>query len=289
MANRFVWISSIVMAVVVVICAWLFTHSPIRDLGTIAASAVAIVYCASENMMNVDYSVVAPYDTEGFAVATWVSKQGGDRYHAWIFGSSASAVYVSRLHGCVLEPLSQQMEEAYLNTLHLKEGRKFQSSNPLQSMKEAISALSPKSEPLVQPTKTHTHSHDDFGDKTLCDGGDARFSLGKKRALQELFDKEIRNGVNKKEHTRALVAVQCGELLAESYAGWLNMTAESALLGWSMTKSVTSALVGIAIRKKLLNLDDLIDLDKDGNLEEESIRLRHLLHMVDGLDYNEVR
>jgi CubicO group peptidase (beta-lactamase class C family) len=87
--------------------------------------------------------------------------------------------------------------------------------------------------------------------------------------------------------TRAIVVIHRGKLVAERYmAGY---TAETPLLSWSMAKSVTQALVGIAVRR------GLVDIDKPmGNTHWRSddpraaIPWRAWLNMVDGQKYSEI-
>lgn len=54
-------------------------------------------------------------------------------------------------------------------------------------------------------------------------------------------------------HTRAIVVMKAGRIIAERYADGIGP--ETQLLGFSMTKSVTSALTGILVRQGKLKLD----------------------------------
>ena len=84
---------------------------------------------------------------------------------------------------------------------------------------------------------------------------------------------------------RAMVVVQGGRIVAERYAS--GFSAESPLLGWSMTKTVTAAIVGTLIR------DGRLALDQDGlrefwaNDARSEITLADLMAMSSGLEFNE--
>jgi len=84
---------------------------------------------------------------------------------------------------------------------------------------------------------------------------------------------------------RAVVVVQGGRIVAERYAD--GFSAESPLLGWSMTKTVTAAIVGTLIR------DGRLALDQDGLRDiwagdaRSEITLADLLSMSSGLEFNE--
>jgi CubicO group peptidase (beta-lactamase class C family) len=57
-----------------------------------------------------------------------------------------------------------------------------------------------------------------------------------------------------RRRTRALVVVHGGRIVAERYAPGFDAT--MPLIGWSMAKMATNALVGIAVQNGKLNLTD---------------------------------
>ncbi len=88
--------------------------------------------------------------------------------------------------------------------------------------------------------------------------------------------------------TRALLVVQHGIIVAEAYAP--DITAQTRLVSWSMAKSITQALVGVAVG------DGSVDIDQAmGNPRWQSgdprgaITWRQWLNMTDGLAYREMR
>ncbi|OJF97321.1 serine hydrolase domain-containing protein [Pararhizobium antarcticum] len=84
---------------------------------------------------------------------------------------------------------------------------------------------------------------------------------------------------------RATVVVRGGRIIAETYGDGFSQA--TPLLGWSMTKSVTAALVGLRIRDGRMALD-ATDLVAEWRGDARStITLSDLLAMQSGLDFNE--
>lgn len=69
------------------------------------------------------------------------------------------------------------------------------------------------------------------------------------KALDAAFSEP---GPEKPRKTRAVIVVYDGRLIAERYAPGFNK--DMPLLGWSMSKSVTNALVGILVRQNRLEI-----------------------------------
>ena len=84
---------------------------------------------------------------------------------------------------------------------------------------------------------------------------------------------------------RAIVVVKDGRIIAEQYGkGFSHAT---PLLGWSMTKSVTAALVGLRIRDGQMALDRTELLPQWRNDQRRRISLADLMAMQSGLQFNE--
>ncbi len=93
-----------------------------------------------------------------------------------------------------------------------------------------------------------------------------------------------------KEHpvrTRAVIVLYDGQIVAERYAP--GYSKETRLLGWSMTKSVTSALIGILVRQGKLDvhLPAPVPEWKAAGDPRGKITLDQLLHMNSGLEFQE--
>lgn len=86
--------------------------------------------------------------------------------------------------------------------------------------------------------------------------------------------------------TNAVVVVHRGRIVYERYrAPW---TPDGAHLGWSMSKSVTSVLTGIAVKQGLVSTSDSI-CDHLGDLPEAScqVTVQDLLDMASGFQWRE--
>lgn len=87
--------------------------------------------------------------------------------------------------------------------------------------------------------------------------------------------------------TRAVVVLHKGRIAAERYAPGFGK--DTALIGWSMTKSVMNALVGVMVKEGRLSLDGPLPVPEwQGPGDPRSrITMDHLLHMSSGLIFNE--
>lgn len=103
-------------------------------------------------------------------------------------------------------------------------------------------------------------------------------------ALDEAFAEP---GPNPTRRTRAMVVVHDGEIVAERYAAGYGR--ESALAGWSMTKSAVNALVGVLVHDGKLALDAPLEVPEWSAPDDarRAITLRQLLHMSSGLRFSE--
>ena len=85
--------------------------------------------------------------------------------------------------------------------------------------------------------------------------------------------------------TRAVVVVHDGAIVAERYAPGFDKT--TRLLGWSMTKSVTSALVGVLVGRGELDVKAPAPLNEWAGDARKDITLDQLLRMSSGLEFEE--
>jgi CubicO group peptidase (beta-lactamase class C family) len=90
------------------------------------------------------------------------------------------------------------------------------------------------------------------------------------------------------KNTQGVVILRGGKLVAEWYAE--DRDADSFAASWSMAKSFTSALVGIALEEGAIpSLDQPVAdyIPEWVGTEHEEITLEHVLTMTSGLDWNE--
>lgn len=90
-----------------------------------------------------------------------------------------------------------------------------------------------------------------------------------------------------KVRTRAVVVAHRGRLVAERYAAGYD--AAMPLPGWSMSKTLVNALVGIRVQQGALDLDAPPDVAEWRAADDPrgTIRWSHLLSMTSGLDWHE--
>lgn len=105
--------------------------------------------------------------------------------------------------------------------------------------------------------------------------------LVQNKKLNAVLDNETLAG----EGMRAIVVAKDGRIVAERYGDGFD--AQTPLLGWSMTKTVTGALVGLGIKQDLLSLDMKPDFEGWEDDERSTIQLHHLLAMASDLEWDE--
>ena len=101
-------------------------------------------------------------------------------------------------------------------------------------------------------------------------------------AVENAFDSSLKMDSAK---TRAVIIVHNDEIVAEKYAHGYN--ADTELLGWSMTKSITATLIGILQKNDQVQIDD-IALFPEWKDERRNISLKDMLQMQSGLEFSEV-
>ena len=95
----------------------------------------------------------------------------------------------------------------------------------------------------------------------------------------------IDNSFGENKKTRAVVVLYKNQLIAEKYADGFNK--DSKLLGWSMTKSITSAVVGILENQGAVTLEQQNLFSEWEDDDRSKITLNNLLQMNSGLEWLE--
>lgn len=90
----------------------------------------------------------------------------------------------------------------------------------------------------------------------------------------------------KPRRTRAVVVLYRGRIVAERYAP--GFTRDTRMHGWSMTKSITSALVGILVGQGKFDVNDPAPIPewRTPGDPHGGITIDHLLHMSAGFDFH---
>lgn len=109
--------------------------------------------------------------------------------------------------------------------------------------------------------------------------------LDKARIQQAVDNAFVDEDTTKPKNTLAVVVVYNGQLITEKYGE--GITAESKLMGWSMSKSITNALIGLLVKEGKLEVDKPAPVAEWKDDERSGITLNHLLHASSGLDWSE--
>lgn len=102
-----------------------------------------------------------------------------------------------------------------------------------------------------------------------------------KKAVENAFDQA--GGQSKR--TRAVVVLYKDKLIAEKYDK--NFSKDSKILGWSMTKSITSAAFGVLAKQGKIDIYKPAPIAEWKNDARKKITINDLLHMNSGLEWEE--
>lgn len=103
--------------------------------------------------------------------------------------------------------------------------------------------------------------------------------------LQKAVENAFDIGKRQLKKTRAVIVIYKDQLIAEKYAE--GFTETTKLLGWSMTKSVTSAVLGVLEKQGKVKLSQDHLFPEWEHDDRSKITLNDLLHMNSGLEWVE--
>ena len=86
-------------------------------------------------------------------------------------------------------------------------------------------------------------------------------------------------------HTRATIIIYDGNIIAEEYADGFNKN--TVMLGWSVSKSLTAAMIGILVKKEKISVDLPAPVASWKNTKKQKITIKNLLQQTSGLDFVE--
>jgi CubicO group peptidase (beta-lactamase class C family) len=87
-------------------------------------------------------------------------------------------------------------------------------------------------------------------------------------------------------NTRAVIVLHNGQIVAEKYAPTFNENTK--LLGWSMTKTVTNAIVGVLVKQGKLRIEEPAPITEWATDKRSKITLNNLMQASSGLAWEEV-
>ncbi len=121
-----------------------------------------------------------------------------------------------------------------------------------------------------------------YGDKIT----DSISSVIDKAFLEQAMDNAM-NATSKGEpaFTRAVLVIYDGQIVGEKYAPGFDKN--TPMLGWSISKSLTAALIGVLVKEGKLDTDAFAPVPEWKNTGKEKITLKELLQQTTGLDFNE--
>lgn len=140
------------------------------------------------------------------------------------------------------------------------------------------------SKPYLLPKRTKLANNLPFpyGNKEPQDTVFSNVDYSKlKKAIEDSFDK---NG-GKAKRTRAVVVLYKDKLIAEKYDTGFNK--DSKILGWSMTKSITSSAFGALAKQGKIDIYKPAPIAEWKNDDRKNITVNDLLHMNSGLEWEE--
>ena len=103
-----------------------------------------------------------------------------------------------------------------------------------------------------------------------------------RQAIDEAF---IETNPKRPLNTLAVIILYNGQIVGEKYAEGFDVS--SKLIGWSMTKSITNALVGTLVKDGKLSLDEPSPVAEWRNDDRKNITLNNLMQGSSGLEWNE--
>ena len=107
--------------------------------------------------------------------------------------------------------------------------------------------------------------------------------------------KQLENAVNnvmnekadgKSTYTRAVLVIYDGNIIAEKYAQGFDKN--TVMLGWSMAKSLTAAMIGILVKENKLSVDSPAPIASWTSTKKQKITIKNLLQQTTGLDFTEI-
>jgi CubicO group peptidase (beta-lactamase class C family) len=238
-----------ILAVVLAVLLYAYiTFRPILS-GMAAKTMCSCLFVMNRNPQSVVAEELSVFP--GLSKATFVVEDSS--VTASLLGKSAKAIYRNGL-GCTL--LADMTED---QVRHQK--------------------ISPATIPNINPDTIPWPSGDLLPDSVLP-------GIDYDQVHRSLDGAFIDQNPEKPNNTHAVVVIYKGQLIGEKYAPGFNK--DSRMMGWSMTKSLTNALVGLLVKEGRLKVDDPAPVEAWKSDDRRSITLTNLLQASSGLQWSEV-
>ena len=101
------------------------------------------------------------------------------------------------------------------------------------------------------------------------------------KEIERIFDV----GDAQEKRTRSVLVLYKDQVIGEKYAAGFDRN--TPILGWSMTKSITSAIYGVMVKKGMLDINDSPNVRTWSSDDRKEITYNDLLHMNSGLEWEE--
>lgn len=242
--------------VLIVIVALILGYHYLSPIASIATGYAAKILCSSVYVSGRTYESVMNEDLEiagKYKIKAWLDKKSKAAEASMLGMFKKRAVYRGGL-GCTL-------------IVGVKE-------NELRKQITGLQYLPPGKVELPWP-------QGDIASKEIPKGVDQEKLT---KAVEKAFAENSEKGLKR---TRAVVVVYNGEIIAERYGQ--EISKDTPLLGWSMTKSITNALIGILIKQGKLDLYSpaLVSEWQGPDDPRSTITLDQMLRMESGLRFVE--
>jgi CubicO group peptidase (beta-lactamase class C family) len=121
-----------------------------------------------------------------------------------------------------------------------------------------------------------------YGDKLM---DSIPFHINKARLHRAVYDVMNEKKDGKPVYTRAVLVLYDGNIVAEQYAPGFDK--KTVMLGWSMSKSLTAAMIGLLVKDGKLKVNEPAPVPEWKSNSKQKITLLHLLQQTSGLAFKE--
>lgn len=104
-------------------------------------------------------------------------------------------------------------------------------------------------------------------------------------SIDAAIDAAFEENEKQTRNTMAIAVIYGDQLIAEKYASGIDKN--TPFIGWSMSKSFTSTLIGLLQDRRLIDIEQPAAVPEWHNTPSAGITIKHLLHMASGKEWFE--